>query len=146
MFQVSWLPEFSIGLHDYRMLNAIFRGRKAVSEAIRPAYIHHINTTLPPSLLPSPPPLPLSPSSLPPLSPSQGVRNRASFPPDIVEAYKYTFSKPGALTAPINYIRAIFNSQELLFPAEKKTISIPTLIIWVRQSPPVELVFILQSL
>ena len=31
MFQVPWLPEFSMGLHDYRNFNAIFRGRKAVS-------------------------------------------------------------------------------------------------------------------
>ena len=31
MFQVPWLPEFTIGLHDYRTFNAIFRGRKAVS-------------------------------------------------------------------------------------------------------------------
>ena len=31
MFQVPWLPEFIIGLNDYRNFNAIFRGQKAVS-------------------------------------------------------------------------------------------------------------------
>ena len=31
MFQVPWLPEALMGLHDYQMFNAMFRGSKAVS-------------------------------------------------------------------------------------------------------------------
>ena len=51
-----------------------------------------------PSLPPSLPPFPSSlslPSLLPLLSPSisQGVKNKASFPPDVVEAYKYSSFK-----------------------------------------------------
>ena len=93
--------------------------------------------TLPPSFLPPLPPLSSSPASFSLsrfslfLCIYQGVRNKASFPPDVVEAYKYTFSKPGALTGPINYIRAVYNTPEMLFPAEKKMIEIPTLIVWV---------------
>jgi pimeloyl-ACP methyl ester carboxylesterase len=88
MFQVPWLPEFIIGLNDYRNFNAIFRGQKA------------------------------------------GVKNKASFPPDVVEAYKYTFSKPGALTGPINYIRAIYNTRHFIFSKVKKMINVPTLLLW----------------
>ena len=97
---------------------------------MRTSHLHAMHT--PP---PSPSFLPLPSLSLFIVSLSlcicQGVRNKASFPPDVVEAYKYTFSKPGALTGPINYIRAVYNTPEILFPAEKKMIEIPTLIVWV---------------
>ena len=63
-----------------------------------------------------------------------GVRNRAAFPPEAVEAYKYVFSQPGATTGPINYIRCIFYMFSTRTPEEstlaKKTIDVPTLIIW----------------
>jgi pimeloyl-ACP methyl ester carboxylesterase len=88
MFQVPWLPEFTIGLHDYRTFNAIFRGRKA------------------------------------------GVKNRDQFPAEVVEAYKYSFSRPGGLTGPINYIRAIYKTRSFFFPRTRKTIDIPTLLLW----------------
>ena len=39
-----------------------------------------------------------------------------------ITSYKYTFSRPGALTGPINYIRAIYNTRHFLFPQMKKTI------------------------
>lgn len=69
----------------------------------------------------------------------QGAISKDAFPPDVLEAYKYTFSKPGALTAPINYYRCMMNSRS---KAAGKTsgavsngvlskISIPTLLIWV---------------
>ena len=48
-----------------------------------------------------------------------------------ITSYKYTFSRPGALTGPINYIRAIYNTRHFLFPQMKKTIDIPTLLVWV---------------
>ena len=62
----------------------------------------------------------------------QGVKNRDQFPSEVVEAYKYTFSRPGALTGPINYYRAMFSSPKDSLPREKWTISVQTLIIWVR--------------
>ena len=57
----------------------------------------------------------------------QGVKNRDQFPAEVVEAYKYTFSRPGALTGPINYYRAMFSSPKDSLPREKWTISVPTL-------------------
>ena len=62
---------------------------------------------------------------------SQGVRNKAAFPPDVVEAYKYTFSQPGALTAALNYYRCIFQQRREARRAPMKNIEVPTLIIWV---------------
>ena len=63
---------------------------------------------------------------------SQGVRNKAAFPPDVVEAYKYTFSQPGALTAALNYYRCMLQQRREAAKAPlKKTIDVPTLIIWV---------------
>lgn len=56
-----------------------------------------------------------------------GVRNRAVFPPEEVEAYKYVFSQPGAMTGPINYIRCIFSDSAKL---AKRKIDVPMLIIW----------------
>ena len=54
------------------------------------------------------------------------------FPPDILEAYKYTFSRPNALTAAVNYYRCMMNSKKKKNQEEslKKT-TVPTLIIWV---------------
>ena len=61
-----------------------------------------------------------------------GVRNRTAFPQEAVEAYKYVFSQPGATTGPINYIRCIFYmfSEPNEAKVVKKSIDIPTLIIW----------------
>ncbi|CAI8055424.1 Epoxide hydrolase 4 [Geodia barretti] len=60
----------------------------------------------------------------------QGVRNRASFPPEVVEAYKYTFSQPGALTAPINYYRCLHEARDDMKPYLNRKINMPTMIIW----------------
>ena len=129
MFQVPWLPEFIIGLNDYRNFNAIFRGQKAVSYKTE---FYHSQSLLAYSLiLSSFSPSPSLPLSLPPSLSLQGVKNKASFPPDVVEAYKYTFSKPGALTGPINYIRAIYNTRHFIFSKVKKMINVPTLLLWV---------------
>ena len=48
----------------------------------------------------------------------------------MVEAYKYVFSQPGALTAPLNYYRCMFN-QRGEEKGAPKAIETPTLIIWV---------------
>ena len=59
-----------------------------------------------------------------------GVRNKANFSQDVLEAYKYTFSQPGALTGPINHYRCIFK-EDVFAKAKKKTpIQVPTLVIW----------------
>ena len=47
----------------------------------------------------------------------------------MVEAYKYVFSQPGALTAPINYYRCMFKQKMDTL----KAIETPTLIIWVSE-------------
>lgn len=52
--------------------------------------------------------------------------NKNNFTKEDAEAYKYVYSQPGAITAPINYYRAIFRSA---VPAEKP-IEVPTLLIW----------------
>ena len=59
-----------------------------------------------------------------------GVRNRAGFPPEILEAYKYVFSQPGALTPPVNYIRCVFKVDESFDGAVSKKIENETLLIW----------------
>ncbi len=55
-----------------------------------------------------------------------GLVNPASVSPEVIEAYKYVFAQPGALTGPINYYRCA--------TAEKtdhaKQIEAPTLVIW----------------
>ncbi|KAH3834325.1 hypothetical protein DPMN_107648 [Dreissena polymorpha] len=58
---------------------------------------------------------------------SKSLRNN---PPsdDEVEAYKYAFSQPGALTGPINYYRAAFSKQTKYERAAK--LKVPTLVIW----------------
>ena len=48
----------------------------------------------------------------------------------MVEAYKYVFSQPGALTAPINYYRCMFK-QKGEKKGAPKAIETPTLVIWV---------------
>ena len=48
-----------------------------------------------------------------------------------MEAYKYTFSKVGALTGPINYYRCISHIESSMKPYSNKKISVPTLLIWV---------------
>ncbi len=59
-----------------------------------------------------------------------GVQNRDKyFTKETVEVFKYIFSRPGALTPPINYIRCIFKT------ASFKTmptgpVTTPTLLIW----------------
>ena len=48
-----------------------------------------------------------------------------------MEAYKFTFSQPGALTPPINYYRNIFNRVQKDKTSAPRTIDIPVLLIWV---------------
>ena len=59
----------------------------------------------------------------------------------MVEAYKYVFSQPGALTAPINYYRCMFK-QKREKKAAPKAIETPTLVIWVSVDTMIELTLI----
>merc|ERR1719334_1160294 len=52
--------------------------------------------------------------------------NTEAFPDDIIEAYKYNFSKKGAITPPLNYYRAIDFTRNEKVPRT----TVPTLIIW----------------
>ena len=56
-------------------------------------------------------------------------KNKDKFTTEIVEAYKYVFSQPGALTAPLNYYRSMFKQGKTKSGAQK--IEVPVLIIWV---------------
>ena len=51
----------------------------------------------------------------------------------MIEAYKYVFSQPGALTAPFNYFRCIFKDRKMKHSTQK--IEVPILIIWVSPIP-----------
>ena len=46
---------------------------------------------------------------------------------EAIEAYKYVFSQPGAVTPPINYYRNVMSYPK----PESEKIAIPTLLIWV---------------
>ncbi|KAL5486626.1 hypothetical protein EMCRGX_G019130 [Ephydatia muelleri] len=83
VFQLPWLPEFMLQLHDYMFLDGAFR--------------------------------------------KGGVHNETFFPPDLVEAYKYVLSKPGALTAAINYYRCMFTRPSKL---PRGPLTMPILVIW----------------
>ena len=57
------------------------------------------------------------------------MKNKGNFTAEMVEAYKYVFSQPGALTAPLNYYRCMFKQKMDTL----KAIKTPTLIIWVSE-------------
>ncbi len=58
-----------------------------------------------------------------------GVQHREHFTPETVEVFKYVFSRPGALTPPLNYIRCIFNRDHTK-DTPRSPITTPTLLIW----------------
>ena len=65
----------------------------------------------------------------------QGLKkNKGNFTPEMVEAYKYVFSQPGALTAPLNYYRCMFKQRKKRMEAKQSSqkIEVPILIIWVK--------------
>lgn len=61
----------------------------------------------------------------------QGVRNRAMMPAEVIEAYKYVFSRPGALTPPINYYRNLTIQARAFKKGPFKKINLPVLFLWV---------------
>ena len=68
--------------------------------------------------------------SMHPIYVLQGMKkNKDCFTPEVIEAYKYVYSQPGAVTAPLNYYRCIFKNSKMKMGA--KRIEVPILIIWV---------------
>ena len=66
----------------------------------------------------------------------QGVKNKDCVSDEVIEAFKYTFGQPGAMTPPINYYRNLFKeTEEKGSSGGFKPIELPTLIIWVRPLP-----------
>ena len=61
--------------------------------------------------------------------------NKDMFPPEVTEVYRENASRPGALSAMINYYRALFRFPPKLQINERspKNISVPTLLIWGEQ-------------
>ena len=59
--------------------------------------------------------------------------NKGNLSDSDMEAYKYTYSQPGALTAYVNYYRAMF-TQKRAKRSSQKMIETPTLLIWVYTS------------
>ncbi len=60
-----------------------------------------------------------------------GVRNKDAFPPEAVEAFKFVYSQPGAITPPLNYYRCIFSMSNFNEVRKAvKVIEVPTLVIW----------------
>ncbi|XP_067877087.1 epoxide hydrolase 4-like [Heterodontus francisci] len=56
-----------------------------------------------------------------------GIQNKSSrLTDEELEAYVYTFSRPGALVGPLNYYRNIFSN----LPAKCHNVTTPTLVIW----------------
>jgi pimeloyl-ACP methyl ester carboxylesterase len=55
---------------------------------------------------------------------------RDAFTPDDVDRYKHALARPGALTASLNYYRALFRSRLRGEFGDLGTIDVPTLLIW----------------
>ena len=62
------------------------------------------------------------------ISLSQGSKSNIPNRDEVIEAYKYVFSQPGAFTPPINYYRAMMRYLE---KPNSDPINVPTLLIWV---------------
>jgi len=60
----------------------------------------------------------------------QNADKKCSVNDEDLEGFKYTFSKKGAWTPPINYYRNSFTAKGLLNPPKMDKIKAPTLIIW----------------
>ena len=61
------------------------------------------------------------------------MKNNEAFSKEVMEAFKYAFSQPGALTAAINYHRNMFKVREKLTNSDRYSgkVEKPVLIIWV---------------
>lgn len=55
---------------------------------------------------------------------------KSAFPPETLQRYREAMSKPGALTASLNYYRALFRHPRASSGLFSATVSAPTLLIW----------------
>ncbi|CAL8116048.1 unnamed protein product [Orchesella dallaii] len=59
-----------------------------------------------------------------------GADNKMNVTEEDLEGYKYTFSRKGAWSPPINYYRCVLSGKDVLAPVTLPTITVPTLMIW----------------
>jgi len=62
-----------------------------------------------------------------------GCRNPTAFSDEDIEAWKYTYSQPGAMTPPIDYYRASMRRLDSLYKTQagkSQEVQPPTLIVW----------------
>jgi pimeloyl-ACP methyl ester carboxylesterase len=70
---------------------------------------------------------------------SESAVQKAAFPPDVLQQYQEAMSKPGVLTAALNYYRASFRSTfrfgsaRTIYTDARSLIHTPTLLIWGEQ-------------
>lgn len=60
------------------------------------------------------------------------ARDKTNFTDEVIEAFKYSASRPGALTAMMNYYRSMLWAPPAPEAIGVPTLEMPTLIIWVR--------------
>jgi len=63
--------------------------------------------------------------------------DKSRFPEPVLEHYRANARQPGAMTAMINYYRALWRSRERMTPAQN-TVEVPTLIIWGEEDSALE--------
>ena len=103
MFQLPYLPELMMKSRDFKLLEEVFLSKRMVTR-IMCILVLYISLT------------------------TQGLRNKTGFSNEVLEAFKYNFSQPGACTAAINYYRNIFNAPK---SRHSEKIEKPVLVIWV---------------
>ena len=59
---------------------------------------------------------------------TKGIKNKSVISPEVLEAYKYSYSQPGGLSGAINYYRCIMEQPKR---DPKQNIQLPVLVIWV---------------
>ncbi|XP_065906177.1 epoxide hydrolase 4-like [Dysidea avara] len=64
------------------------------------------------------------------LSKPMGLINKEGFSKEVMETFKYTFSKPGACTAALNYYRMVFKTRARTAHRSNDKIEKPILLIW----------------
>ena len=105
MFQVPYLPEILMKSRDFILIEDAFLSEAAVTIRVIKCYVLLYDNA------------------------TQGARNKTGFSKEVIEAYKYNFSQPGACTAAVNYYRnlSLVSSR----PRHKVKIETPVLVIWV---------------
>ncbi len=64
---------------------------------------------------------------------SRSAVQKSAFPPEVIEKYRDAMSKPGAMTAALNYYRQMFRRSPRKTTGRIQTISAPTLLLWGEQ-------------